>query len=83
MKKVPWYKRLFGIQHTETEYCCSVTYEVKHIWEETGSDQLVAVYRDFIPETGETVRLYGIIPRFGTRYYSVDAYNKEGRLIEI
>lgn len=81
--KIPWYKKIFHKHRTKEEYIGYTTIYSRFIWSKEKTYFEAPVYRQFDERTNETLSIYADAGTYRKLYFSVDAYEKQDKLIAL
>lgn len=82
-KKIPWYKKLFAKEPTETEFIGIVEGNTRFIWCDQNRAVNVPIYKKYNPYTGQIKSLYGDVKNHGRIFFNIQVFEKFGKFIEI
>ena len=77
-----WFKKLFNIREYDYEYVGTIEYRSSFIWSNTYDELDAVVYKKVDKETKEVVAIFANIPGHGARYFDINAWKREGKLVE-
>lgn len=80
-KKIPWWRRIFAKEPSETEFLGITTAVINSIF---GPERVVevAIYKKFNPISLKTQAIYGNVEGRGLVYFDIVAFEKTGKLIK-